>query len=174
MNTPETYQAFMLDYASGNLSASMSLAATIHRLMSSKGDETAQIWETVRTTLSGNAPDRREAFERMEEVAADIIHTDYDAVDWRRSLSGARVSKLSNSSGSLMRLEPGDRVFAHGHSTLEAMIALEGALEDGRGCFDAGDLVLAEPGLRHRPAAAGNTSCTCFVARADTPFWRFT
>ena len=112
--------------------------------------------------------------EHFEKTASDIIHTDYGSVSWKRGLSGARTARLDDSQGSLMRLEPGDRVFSHGHSTLEAMIVLEGALDDGRAVFEAGDLVLATPGIRHRPSAAGNTACTCFVARADTPFWRFT
>ena len=174
MNDPETYQTFMLDYATGNLSLSMSIAATIHRLMSSEGDDTARVWETVREILGKAGTDYREAIDRLEDVATDIIQTDYDAINWRRGLSGARTAKLDKESGSLMRLEPGDRVFAHGHSTLEAMIVLDGSLRDGRGTFDAGDLVLATSGIRHRPEAAGNKACTCFVARADTPFWRFT
>ncbi|WP_290844465.1 cupin domain-containing protein [Henriciella sp.] len=174
MSHADTYHAFMLDYATGNLSASMSLAATLHRLMSEEGDATARVWEAVRANIKAAGDDHKDAIDRMEDIATEIINTDYDDVMWRKGLSGARFSKLPENSGSLMRLEPGDRVFAHGHSTLEAMIVLEGALEDGRGTFGAGDLVLATPGERHRPAAAGNKPCTCFVARADTPFWRFT
>ncbi len=177
MNDPDTYHAFMLDYAAGNLSESMAIAATIHRMMSHRGAEAAQVWNAVRTSLApaclylDGASDPTEHFEK---TASDIIHTDYGSVSWKRGLSGARTARLDDSQGSLMRLEPGDRVFSHGHSTLEAMIVLEGALDDGRAVFEAGDLVLATPGIRHRPSAAGNTACTCFVARADTPFWRFT
>lgn len=174
MSNTDTYHAFMLDYATGNLSASMSLAATLHRLMSGEGDEIARVWEAVRANINPTGEDHQEAIYRMEDIATEIINTDYDAVMWRKGISGARFCKLPENSGSLMRLEPGDRVFAHGHSTLEAMIVLEGCLEDGRDTFEAGELVLATPGERHRPAASGNKACTCFVARADTPFWRFT
>ena len=174
MSNPDTYHAFMLDYATGNLSASMSLAATLHRLMTEEGDEIARTWEAVRDNINPAREDHLEALFRMEDIAIEIINTDYDEVSWRKGLSGAQFCKLPENSGSLMRLQPGDRVLAHGHSALEAMIVLEGQLEDGRDTFDAGDLVLATPGERHRPAAAGNKACTCFVARADTPFWRFT
>ena len=174
MSNTDTYHAFMLDYATGNLSASMSLAATLHRLMTDEGDEIARTWEAVRANIKEVSEDHREALYRMDNIATDIINTDYDEVQWRKGLSGAHFCKLPENRGSLMRLQPGDRVFAHGHSALEAMIVLEGKLEDGRDTFDAGDLVLATPGERHRPAAAGNKACPCFVARADTPFWRFT
>lgn len=177
MNDPDTYQAFMLDHAAGNLSESMDIAATIHRLMSVRGAETSEVWNAVRVNL---APadrvykgHRKRTIER-EEIATEIINTDFEQINWRRGLSGARTARLKATKGSLMRLKPGDRVYAHGHSTLEAMIVLEGALDDGRAVFEAGDLVLATPEVKHRPAAAGNKACTCFVARADTPFWRFT
>jgi anti-sigma factor ChrR (cupin superfamily) len=177
MNDPETYRAFMLDYAAGNLSESMAIAAAIHRLMSSHGDQTAQLWASVRAGLGGAASTdacRSRKTHLHEEVALDIIGTHFTEVRWQRALSGAQIANLKQGPGSLMRLQPDDRVFSHGHSTLEAMVVMEGALEDGRGIFETGELVLATPGVRHRPAAAGNKPCTCFVSRADTPFWRLT
>lgn len=177
MNDPDTYHAFMLDYAAGNLSESMAIAATIHRMMSPQGAETAQVWNAVRTSLAPAGIDCSRGIDptqRYEQAAGEIIDTDYDAISWRRALSGARTARLDGRKGSLMRLDPGDRVFSHGHSALEAMVVLDGALDDGRAVFEAGALVLATEGVRHRPEAAGNKACTCFVARADTPFWRFT
>jgi uncharacterized RmlC-like cupin family protein len=175
MTDPATYQSFMLDHVAGNLGQGMHVAATIHTLMSREGKEARQVWQSVKVALAADAnainPDRTPDF---LEKALQIIETDYDDVKWRRGLSGLKYAKVSDAGGKLMRLHPGDRVFEHTHSALEAMVVLEGCLKDGRGHYEAGELVLATPSVRHRPEAAGNAACTCFVAQSDIPFWRFT
>ena len=175
MTDAATYQSFMLDHVAGNLGRGMHVAATIHTLMSREGKEARQVWQSVKVALAADAnaisPDRTPDF--LEE-ALQIIETDYDAVKWRRGLSGMKYSKVSDAGGKLMRLQPGDRVFEHGHSAREAMVVLDGCLKDGRGQYEAGQLVLATPSERHRPEAAGNMACTCFVAQSDIPFWRLT
>jgi len=176
MTTQDTYHAFMLDYAAGNLTPSLKVAANIHRLMSSRGDETALLWESVREVLRDDAAlvVRPESDDSSVSVALEIIHMDYADVRWRRGMSGVRYSNVSTADGQLMRLEPGQNVFAHGHSALEATVVLEGALEDGHGSFQQGDILLATPGIKHRPAALGDRACTCYVARSPRPFWRLT
>lgn len=176
MTSPDTYSAFMLDHVSGSLSPAMHLAADIHRLMSSKGDDANTLWETVRSALIakdnlGSCPSRHD---RQITLALDVIHTDYEQVKWRRGLSGVQYAKGIIKHGQLMRLRPHQSTFSHDHSTLEATVVLEGTLEDGFGRYDEGDILLAEPGLRHKPASYGNHGCTCFVARTTKPFWRFT
>lgn len=176
MATQDTYYAFMLDYAADNLSPSMLVAASIHRLISSRGNETALLWERVSSVL--NAPQTADRYsapdDRAMAAALDIIHMDYSGIRWRRGLSGVKYAKIPEASGQLMRLEPGQNVFSHGHSSLEATVVLEGALDDGLGAYQHGDLLLAEPGMKHRPSASGNMACTCFVARSPKPFWRLT
>ena len=176
MTSQDTYHAFMLDYAAGNLTPSLSVAASIHRLMSSRGDEAATLWESVRDVLHKDADclDRRAPDEQAVSAALDIIHMDYADVRWRRGLSGVKYSNMPSAAGQLMRLEPGQNVFAHGHSALEATVILEGALDDGHGSYQQGDILLAIPGVKHKPAAFGNNACTCYVARSPRPFWRLT
>lgn len=176
MKLQDSYQAFMMDYAAGNLGPSMMLAGSLHRLMSSQGDEAAVLWETVRNVLreTGNIRPASGHNDQTVGEALDIIHTDYSGLNWRQGLSGVKYAKLPSRKGQLMRLEPGRDVFSHGHSALEATVVLEGSLSDGLGIYHQGEILLAEPGLRHKPAAYGNDACTCFVARSPKPFWRLT
>ena len=176
MTSSDTYHAFMLDHSAGQLTPGMQLAADIHRLMSSTGDEVAALWETVKSVLrdSGQPAPRDTREQRQIAPAIEIIHADYASVKWRRGISGVQYAKCAGEGGKLMRLHPGQGVFSHGHSALEATVVLEGCLDDGLGRYEPGDILLAEPGMKHRPAASGNQACTCFVARAPRPFWRLT
>lgn len=176
MTASDTYSAFMLDHAAGNLSDGLHLAADIHRLMSSEGEAAAELWETVREVMSADQGNNSqpELPRSQVESALNIIHTDYSAVKWRRGVSGVRYSNCAGRVGQLMHLKPGQHVFAHGHSALEATVVLEGELADGHGCYKPGEILLAGPGIKHKPAANGNVACTCYVARSSRPFWRFT
>lgn len=176
MTAQDTYQAFMLDYVAGNLSPALETAAAIHRLMSSTGDEAAELWEITRDVLHEGHAVHRPAHDPRKGIAdaLDIIQTEYDQISWRRGLSGVRYARPRNGEGQLMHLKPGQCVFSHGHSALEATVVLEGIFEDGIGSYRPGDIVLATPGIKHSPAAARNAACTCFVAKENTAFWRLT
>ncbi|MEM5517565.1 cupin domain-containing protein [Henriciella sp. AS95] len=176
MTQQDTYQAFMLDYVAGALSPAMRTAATLHRLMTSEGDEAAELWEITRAELLRQSEQGSEdvSFDPDIEAALSLIHTDYDEVSWRRGVSGVHYSPRTTTGGQLMHLKPGQSLFTHGHSALEATVVLEGVFEDGLGTYVPGDIVLATPGLRHRPAAGGNSACTCYVAKESTKFWRLT
>ncbi len=171
-----SYSAFMLDHASGTLENGLHLAAEIHQLMSCEGDEAGEIWEIVRKViLEEGSRDLHGCKDSSQiKVALEIIQTDYAGIIWRKGLSGVRYSNCAGTAGQLMHLEPGQHVFSHGHSALEATVVLDGELEDGLGTYGPGDIALAEPGVRHRPAAAGGKACTCYVARSKRRFWRFT
>ena len=176
MTAQDTYQAFMLDYVAGNLSPAMETAAAIHRLMSSAGDEAAELWEVTREILNESEKMDVEALDRLRGIsdALDIIQTDFDSIAWRKGLTGVHYARPQSGDGQLMHLKPGQSVFAHGHSALEATVVLEGLFADGTGTYHPGDIVLATPGLKHRPSAAGNSACTCYVAKENTAFWRIT
>ena len=179
MPASETYEAFMLDYAAGNLSPAMLVAANIHRLISSRGDEAAILWESVRAALTDadstlDMSDIDRASEVAISSALDVIHLDYTELKWRRGISGVKYARPPSAAGQLMRLDPGQGVLSHGHSALEATVVLDGALDDGLGVYKQGDIVLAEPGIQHRPSAHGDKACICFVARSPTAFWRLT
>ena len=73
MTSSDTYHAFMLDHSAGQLTPGMQLAADIHRLMSSTGEEVAALWATVKSVLrdSGQPDQAREAVCRARQLAPE-------------------------------------------------------------------------------------------------------
>ena len=176
MSVEDSYQAFMLDYVAGTLPAGLQFAAELHRLLSSEGGEAAAVWQAAMEQLSlsdsNNSTGAHQSSTDMDAI--DVVLNEMPDIKWRRGLSGATYSEASIGGGRLMRLEPGQSVMTHGHSTLEATVVLSGSLGDGKGEFEMGDILLARPGYRHKPEALGNSRCLCFVAKGKTPFWRLT
>ncbi|MEM6555329.1 MAG: cupin domain-containing protein [Pseudomonadota bacterium] len=169
----DAYHAFMLDHASGALSADMALAAELHILLSEKGHETADIWHATRDAVELWANQTHAIEHECLPEALELAVGDFDTVPWKKGLSGVHYAKRGKDKGKLMRLDPGQAAPEHSHSALEATVVLEGEFEDGHGVYRRGDLVLGRPGVRHRPAAHGNEMCICYVAQDALPFWRF-
>ena len=168
----DAYHAFMLDHASGALSADMALAAELHILLSEKGHETADIWHATRDAVGLWANQAQAIEHECLPEALELAVGDFDTIPWKKCLSGVHYAKRGRDKGKLMRLDPGQAAPEHSHSALEATVVLEGKFEDGHGVYRRGDLVLGRPGVRHRPAAHGNEMCICYVAQDALPFWR--
>ena len=167
----DAYHAFMLDHASGALSADMALAAELHILLSEKGHETADIWHATRDAVGLWANQAQAIEHECLPEALELAVGDFDTIPWKKGLSGVHYAKRGRDKGKLMRLDPGQAAPEHSHSALEATVVLEGKFEDGHGVYRRGDLVLGRPGVRHRPAAHGNEMCICFVAQFASPPW---
>ncbi|MEO1322784.1 MAG: cupin domain-containing protein [Pseudomonadota bacterium] len=169
----DAYHAFMLDHASGALSADMALAAELHVLLSDRGHETADLWQVTRDVMGLSGVQAQLADHECLPEALELAVGDFDTVPWKKGLSGVHYAKRGKGKGKLMRLDPGQSAPEHSHSALEATVVLEGEFEDGHGVYKRGDLVLGRPGIRHRPAAHGDQMCICYVAQEALPFWRF-
>lgn len=180
LNREDTYTTFMLDHAAGAHTAAMMLAGDVHRLLSPKGRDMAQLWdivggalletEALETALPAAQPRRREP---SLETAESVLALSETPLKWKRGISGVHYFKTNTPRAKLMKLEAGKSAPTHGHSALEATIVLQGRFTDGHGVYERGDLVLGEPGLRHKPAAYGEEACVCFVAESPKKFWRF-
>ena len=169
----DAYHAFMLDHASGALSADMALAAELHILLSETGHEAADIWHATRDAVGLWANEAQSLeHERLPE-ALELAVGSFETTPWKKGLSGVHYAKRGKDKGKLMRLDPGQAAPEHSHSALEATVVLEGQFADGHGVYGRGDLVLGRPGVRHRPAAHGDQMCICYVAQDALPFWRF-
>ncbi|MEM8615563.1 MAG: cupin domain-containing protein [Pseudomonadota bacterium] len=168
----DAYHAFMLDHASGALDPEMALAAELHILLSETGKDTAKLWCATRDAVGMWANELRHLEHDRLPEALEITCGDYNTVPWRRGLSGVNYAKRGKGKGQLMRLDPGQSAPEHNHSALEATVVLQGEFEDGHGVYSRGDLVLGRPGVPHRPAAHGDQTCICFVAREPLPFWK--
>lgn len=183
MTRTDTYIAFMMDHAAGNHPQSFAIAADLHVALAAKGAETARLWSTIGGVLletSLSAPDSagrtrsRTYWRRQTNVSAtNILEQAPDSLAWRRGLSGVRYASAGAPGTKFMKLDAGQSAPMHGHHGLEATVVLSGCFSDGHGTYTRGDLVLGEPGLRHKPEAVGADSCICFVAHRPNPFWSY-
>lgn len=67
----------------------------------------------------------------------------------------------------LMYVAPGMTMPLHDHKGTEITLVLDGSFSDHKGHYQAGDLLINEPGDIHAPAIGGDDGCLClFTARA--------
>jgi anti-sigma factor ChrR (cupin superfamily) len=162
----DLYAAFMLDHAAGTLAPAQALAGDLHVLLSAAGAEAGFIWEAAGAALRAERGRHTEGRQvrKHRASALDVLDQAETAAHWRKGALGIAAATVGVPGGRLMRLEPGETVPAHGHASLEATVVIQGGLRDEVGYYETGDLMLAGPGLSHRPAATGDVPCICYVA----------
>jgi putative transcriptional regulator len=179
----DTYAAFMMDHAAGNHPESLALAGDLHMLLSQAAARTAFAWSIIGGALleadegervrSAPLPDARQRKAHRAAAGANaILDLAANSPRWKRGLSGVPYCPVGVSGGRLMKLEPGQSVPKHGHSAIEATVIIQGELEDTFGVYRKGDLMLGEPGVQHKPVAAGRQTCVCYVADPPRFAWR--
>ncbi|KDA02244.1 cupin domain-containing protein [Hyphomonas oceanitis] len=178
----ESYASFMLDHAAGNHDGALELAGDMHMLLNPKGAETAWLWSVIGgamleqrppsepTNTQKAKPWRRKA-RKMAQSARDLLAMAESSLEWKRGISGISYATTGTTGAKFIKLKPGQSAPAHGHGSLEATVVLQGQFSDGHGVYKRGDLVLGEPGKRHKPAAVGDETCICFIAETSHPLW---
>ncbi len=63
----------------------------------------------------------------------------------------------------LLRLAPGAIMPRHTHKGKELTLVLHGGFKDGRGQYEAGDLILADGDIDHAPEASKDGPCLCLA-----------
>ena len=179
----DTYSAFMMDHATGAHTPAMMLAGDLHCLLSDAAAETAGVWDMLggaflemahQEDLNMKANPARKTMGERYETAEEVLAMSEAHIDWKRGLvTGIGYFNTRTPHTKFMKLEPGQSAPRHGHSDLEATIVLKGRFSDGHGIYERGDLVIGEPGMRHKPAAYGDEACVCFIAESPKKFWRF-
>ncbi len=186
----DLYTSFMLDHASGALNVELMLAGELHARLNERGKQAEELWASVGgamleliddrpasgTAARGHRSGLRAAGRApaIDELADELCGS-LDHIRWRPAIFGFDIpARRQNRVGRLMRLRPGRSVPAHGHDRFEATVILSGAFGDGHGVYGRGDIVFSTPGLRHKPEAASDEGCICYVARATerTKTWR--
>ncbi|RAN37090.1 cupin domain-containing protein [Hyphomonas pacifica] len=173
----------MMDHVAGNHSAAFELAGDLHVMLSSEGTEAAAWWAAIGGALLEEGPLAAPVHKVSTLSAAEVRHKPQASIDglirqidkgprWRRGLTGVRYAATGTTGARLMKLEPGQSVPKHGHADLEATVVIQGRFSDGHGTYKRGDLVLGEPGMRHKPQAVGDEACVCLVAQKPGGFWR--
>ncbi len=179
----DTYASFMMDHAAGTHPESLALAGDLHMMLSKDAASTAFAWsiiggallETAEAEPLVRAPEpERLSYKRQRSPAGAraILDVASGPITWKRGLSSIAYLPVGVPGGKLMKLEAGQSVPKHGHTVIEATVVVQGRLRDAFGEYGEGDLMLGEPGMHHKPVAAGNEPCVCYVAEPPLFSWR--
>lgn len=179
----DTYAAFMMDHAAGNHPESLALAGDLHIMLCRAGAQAAFAWSIIGGALLETEPGQELAAQpgphrryrkrqRTPAGAQSVLDTAAQELPWKRGLSGIPYHPVGVPGGRLMKLSPGQGVPRHGHTVLEATLVILGALRDEFGDYRKGDLMLGQPGVEHKPVAAGEETCICYVAEPPRFAWR--
>ncbi len=102
----------------------------------------------------------------MPTMINNLIGKTSDEVAWRFRLPGISYYQISNHGGediSLLKAEPGAKIFQHTHDGQEATLVLSGALQDGESVLRAGDISMVDETHTHNPSIIGDKPCICLV-----------
>ena len=103
---------------------------------------------------------------KMPIMINNLVGRTSDEISWRFRLPGISDYQISNSNGeeiSLLKAEPGVKIFQHTHEGEEATLVLSGALQDGETVLRAGDVSVVNEEHTHNPASIGYEPCICLI-----------
>lgn len=113
--------------------------------------------EEPTTNISGGA---------MPTMINNLVGGTSDNIPWRFRLPGISDYQISNDNGeeiSLLKAEPGAKIFQHTHEGDEATLVLSGSLQDGDKIFRAGDVSMVDETHTHNPSIIGTEPCICLI-----------
>ncbi len=102
----------------------------------------------------------------MPKMINNLVGKTSDEIPWRFRLPGISDYQISNYDGeeiSLLKAEPGAKIFQHTHDGEEATLVLAGALQDGKSILRAGDVSIVDENHTHNPSIIGNEPCICLI-----------
>lgn len=102
----------------------------------------------------------------MPRMINNLVGRTSDDIPWRFRLPGLSDYQISNQDGeeiSLLKAEPGAKIFQHTHDGEEATLVLSGALQDGKSVLRAGDVSIVDENHTHNPSIIGNEPCICLI-----------
>ena len=129
-------------------------------------------FQSVLEKIAGNNLDHPEEIRPSIEggtlptMINNLVGRTSDDIKWRFRLPGISDYQISNNNGeeiSLLKAEPGARIFQHTHEGEEATLVLSGALQDGKKVLRAGDVSVANEEHTHNPAIIGDEPCVCLI-----------
>jgi putative transcriptional regulator len=102
----------------------------------------------------------------MPNMINNLIGKTSEDIAWRFRLPGISDYQISNHNGeeiSLLKAEPGAKIFQHTHDGEEATLVLSGALRDGDSVLRSGDVSIVNETHTHNPSIIGNEPCICLI-----------
>lgn len=182
MNDQDAYNALMLDYAVGAAAPARALLVETHlRLRPDARDVTAALeaaggafLEQIEPTgvaalpfATGETPQIENTSPpgRLVEARALIEagSRQPDNLHWRWRAPGLRELRLPLAGASLIRLDGGRALAAHGHTGEELTLVLRGGYSDTAGAYDVGDIGFADVGFDHSPLVPPGDDCVCLI-----------
>lgn len=89
---------------------------------------------------------------------------------WQTVTSGIEQAIIAEGDfgvASLLRCRAGKRLRMHGHTGLEAILVIKGALTDQQGRYQAGDMAVADESCIHQPVVDCAGELICFMVSED-------
>ena len=102
----------------------------------------------------------------MPIMINNLVGKTSEEINWRFRLPGISDYQISSKNGeeiSLLRAEPGAKIFQHTHEGEEATLVLSGALQDGDKVLKVGDVSVVDDNHTHNPSIAGDKPCICLI-----------
>ena len=102
----------------------------------------------------------------MPSLINNLIGKTSEDISWRFRLPGIsdyQISKRGGEEISLLKAEPGVKIFQHTHDGQEATLVLSGALQDGGSVLKAGDVSMVDETHTHNPSIIGDVPCICLI-----------
>ena len=129
-------------------------------------------FETVLRKIADNEskevekPDKKIHGGVMPSMINNLIGKTSEQINWRFRLPGISDYQIANDNGeeiSLLKAEPGTKIFQHTHEGEEATLVLSGALQDGESVLRAGDVSVVDETHTHNPSIIGTEPCICLI-----------
>ena len=102
----------------------------------------------------------------MPTMINNLVGSISDDISWRFRLPGISDHQISSKNGeeiSLLKAEPGAKIFQHTHEGEEATLVLSGALQDDNKVLRAGDVSIVNEQHTHNPSIIGDKPCICLI-----------
>jgi len=103
---------------------------------------------------------------KFPQLINNLVGGTSDEINWRFRLPGISDYLISKENGeeiSLLKAEPGSKIFQHTHEGTEATLVLSGTMKDEQKILEAGDISIADQTNIHNPEIVGNETCICLV-----------
>jgi putative transcriptional regulator len=102
----------------------------------------------------------------MPTMINNLVGQTSENISWRFRLPGISDYQISKNHGeeiSLLKAEPGTKIFQHTHEGEEATLVLSGAMQDGDTVLQAGDVSIVDENYTHNPSIIGDVPCICLI-----------
>lgn len=103
---------------------------------------------------------------KFPQLINNIVGGTSDEISWRFRLPGIYDYLISKENGeeiSLLKAEPGSKIFQHTHEGTEATLVLCGAMKDEEKILEAGDISIVDQTNTHNPEIVGSETCICLI-----------